>query len=101
MGFKPFGVKLLNDALKVADEYLEEYFGALIEIAMGVPRNVPEQPTILMYIQQMEQTHALLWIGGLADQPYIFMIEYKRAYDRKMLHERSIYEIMKDRKQGA
>lgn len=64
---------------------------------MGVPRKALEQPAILMYVQQMQQTGCLLWKGGLADQPYIFMIEYKMAYDRKMLHERTVLEIIKDR----
>lgn len=68
---------------------------------MGVPRQPLERPDILIYLDQMEHTHALLWNGGLADQPYIFMIEYKRAYDRKMQYERSVLEIMKDKKQGA
>lgn len=68
---------------------------------MGVPRKTLEQPRILMYVEQMEQTHALLWTGGLADQPYIFMIEYKRAYDRRMLHDIAVHQIIKDRKQGA
>jgi hypothetical protein len=51
-----------------------------------------------MFVEQIKQTGHLLWKGGLADQPYIFMIEYKMAYDKKLLNEVAVREIRKDQK---
>jgi hypothetical protein len=60
---------------------------------MGVHRNLPEQPEILAYLDQMQFTGHLIWKGGLSDQPYIFMIELKKALEKKTLFEMLLREI--------
>lgn len=69
------------------------------ELALGVQRKLPEKPEILVYLDQIQFTGHLIWKGGLSDQPYIFMIELKKAHDKKSLYETMLREIRKANQQ--
>lgn len=94
---KPYGDRVLEKALEVSEKEVNDYFGTLAEIEMGVSTKAKEQPLILKYVEQYSVFNTMIWKGGLADQPYIFMIEFKMAYDRKLLHDIVIESIRKDK----
>jgi len=66
---------------------------------MGVQRQIPEKPEILAYLDQIQFTGHLMWKGGLSDQPYIFMIELKKAQEKKTLFETLLRNIRKANEQ--
>lgn len=48
---------------------------------------IPEKPDILLYIEQMQYSGALMMPGGLMQQPHIFMYEYTLCLNLIRLNE--------------
>ena len=84
---KPYGGAELSRRFEILRKALEDYYGALAQRANGLNVEIPEKPVILVYLDQFLITNKLLNDGGLGDQPYIFMQEFKIAYDREKLHK--------------
>lgn len=87
---KPYsrGGAKLNQKFSELRTALEDYYGALAQILNNIQVEVPDKPIICVYVDQFMVTNKLYNDGGLGDQPYIFMQEFKIAYDRMKLHER-------------
>lgn len=89
----------LRGALRKLEQDLENYFGALNELSMGLPGltvKVPEKPKILAYIEQFEQLHTPFVSGGLFDQPYILMEMVNVVF-----RVRNMMELIRAREQAA
>lgn len=84
----PFGERALALALEQLENDLIAFYGALTELRNGLRADVPEKPDALTYTEQIQKTQALPYAGGILDQPYLFMREYKKCLDITLLFER-------------
>ena len=85
------GGKVVSDGLETLRQTLYEYYGAINEIEAGIfdkKQSMPEKPEALIYTEQMIELGIPLVHGGVLDQPYIFMQEYKICIEVKRLFER-------------
>lgn len=84
----PFGGIALEEGLSKLSEQVQNYYGALVEVRNNVRREpIPDKPLALVYTQQIRDTGRLLMDGGLMDQPYIFMQEFKTCIDLMTVFE--------------
>lgn len=84
------GGRTLEERLNELQVALQDYFGALNELAMGHPGlsvKVPEKPEALVLYQQCEKLGLPLVSGGLMDQPHIWLQEVAVIVDTKNLYE--------------
>ena len=71
------GGSRLAQGLQELEDALGEYYGALNELKLGLVTKVPDKPQALIYVEQIDELGIPLVAGGVLDQPYIFMQEYK------------------------
>lgn len=81
------GGSTLAQKLNELREALGDYYGTLNELQLGLNVPVPEKPEAMIYYEQMEALGIPLVDGGVLDQPYIFMQEYKIVADFKKQQE--------------
>ena len=74
---KPGGSELRGILEKLTDE-IDEYFGALNELKLGIRKisQVPPPPYIFLLYMQTKEMGVPLVEGGLQDQPYIWLDQY-------------------------
>jgi hypothetical protein len=60
---------------KIRDE-IREYYGLLNEVRLGARSKPPERPGYLAAYGMYKKFNTLPYAGGLADQPYLWTIEY-------------------------
>lgn len=77
----------LAQGLSDLEEALGDYYGTLNEIKLGLTAKPPVKPQALIYAEQMQLLRIPLVQGGILDQPYIFMQEYKIVSDFQKLHQ--------------
>ena len=67
---------------------LGNYYGGLNELKLGlIPEQRPVKPEALIYTEQMDTLGIPLVAGGVLDQPYIFMQEYKVCKNFMLMQE--------------
>ena len=76
MGWSGGGSLLAQNLLEL-QEALGEYYGALNELKHGLEATVPEKPEALILYDQIKEFGVPLVSGGVLEQPWIFMQEYK------------------------
>lgn len=77
----------LARGLKDLEDALGDYYGTLNEVKLGLTvEHRPVKPQALIYAEQMQLLGIPLVDGGVLDQPYIFMQEYKIVSDIQKLH---------------
>lgn len=84
------GGSKLEEGLQALQVALQDYYGALNELAMGHPGmnvKIPEKPEALVLYQQCEKLGLPLVSGGLMAQPFIWLQEVAVIVDTKTLYE--------------
>lgn len=79
------GGKILGGILKDLEAELDNYYGSLNEIRLGVSHEVPQKPTALIYYEQTKELGVPLVEGGLVDQPHIWLQQYAICMQREKL----------------
>lgn len=69
-------------------EAVDEYYGGLNELEFGVRSMPPQPPDVLTMANAVEKFGTLFNSGGIADQPYIWLIQIWEALAEKTIHER-------------
>lgn len=84
------GGSRLNDYLDSLQKDIENYYGALNQLAARINVEVPPIPDALAQYKQCVQQGIPLVDGGLIDQPYIWLKEYALCE-----HLTQIFEAMR------
>lgn len=64
---------ILEGELQELRADLEEYFGMLNEMEMGLKPKQVDKPVLLRSLEQCEALQALPYSGGINDQPYVWL----------------------------
>lgn len=83
----PFGDLALAEKLSELDEALQNYFGSIAEVRLGLRTIIPDKPEALILTEQCKDLGLPLVQGGIEDQPYIWMKEYAICVQTKALFE--------------
>lgn len=81
------GGRKLAQSLQALREALGNYYGALNQLRMGLKVSVPEKPKALIRYEQCQELGTTFVGGGIVDQPYLWMQEYKIVSDMVDLQE--------------
>ena len=71
------GGRLLAYFLHELQEAIGEYYGQLNEIRLGLTDEIPQKPEAMILYEQIQELGIPLVEGGVLDQPFIFMQEYR------------------------
>lgn len=99
MGRTPGGSKLEGELEDLRKE-LENYYGSLNEVKMGLTTKVPEPPEALVRWRQCQLTGLPLVAGGLMDQPHIWLMELSVVLEVSTLFEKANKEPAKEPNDG-
>jgi hypothetical protein len=80
------GIDELNEALGKLREELQEYYGALEGLKIGFQTAIPDKPDALILCDQIKEMGIPLVAGGLMDQPYIWLLEYRICMEEKEIY---------------
>jgi hypothetical protein len=86
MEWRPGG-RIVQERLEKIKEELQEYYGLLNELQMGVTTKPPQKPNCLEVYDLYESIGLPLVAGGLLDQPHIWLMEYQTTKNQKELLE--------------
>jgi hypothetical protein len=94
----PFGEEIVSKSLKQLQGEVDTYFGAINQRLAGLTVQLPEKPEALVLTEMVQETGLPLVPGGLLDQPYIWLKEYRVCVTSKNVFDR-IRENSERRKQ--
>lgn len=84
----PYGGVVLKERLDKLETALQNYYGALNEIRMGLkPKSPPVKPKSLVEYERCKDLGLPLVEGGVLDQPYIWLQEIAIIIEQKQLFE--------------
>lgn len=69
-----------------------EYYGTLNEVKLGLEVPMPEKPEAMILYEQCAEFGIPLVEGGIMDQPFIWLQEYKIVADFKKQME--LFELL-------
>jgi len=84
---RPFGNLELSRRLEELEQELQNYFGAIAEVRANVRTTVPDKPEALLLTEQCQELGLPLVQGGVEDQPYIWIREYRLCVQTKALFD--------------
>jgi hypothetical protein len=71
------GGSIVGGALQELRDEIGNWYGAIAEKKAGLVVNMPEKPDALVLYEQVREMGIPLVIGGIRDQPHIWMMEYR------------------------
>lgn len=86
-GLGSLGGIRLADILKTLRTELENYFGSINEIKMGVRSRTEPKPGALTTVEYIEKMGLPLVAGGLMDQPHIWLLQMEMVIEVRSLFE--------------
>lgn len=81
---KPGGI-VLRGLIEDLEKELDNYYGTLNEIRMGLNTPVPEKPAALIFYEQTKALGIPLVEGSIRDQPHIWLQQYATVMQREAL----------------
>lgn len=95
------GGSKLEGELQDLRKELENYFGFMNEVRMGLTTKIPEPPEALVRWHQCQTTGLPLVAGGLLDQPHIWLRELAVVIEISTLFERINREQPQEQTNGT
>lgn len=83
------GGLILAGVLENLQTELENYFGYLNELKMGLQADPVDKPDALGMVELMESMHVPLVAGGVMDQPHIWLLQYNLVVNVRSMFERA------------
>jgi hypothetical protein len=71
----------LKEILEKQKLEIEDYYGSINEIKMGVISKMPKKPELLATVDLIKETGLPLVAGGLMDQPHIWLLQLEMVHD--------------------
>lgn len=82
------GGSRLAEGLELLRTTLEDYYGAVSYYRMGLkPEKKTDKPIAMVYTEECEEFNIPLVLGGILDQPYIWMMEYRICKNIRDVHQ--------------